>query len=414
MATPKTATKGGNSISDIESLDLIMKLYAIGACPDALFFLIISPPGCGKTSWMRAHASEESFLINGKVYGENTAAIPIVQSPFVTMKQYLAARKTVKALLDEEDRTNETLVERLTEYQIRKDMERDIHMRPPRYFELENFLLRYDKEKYDPKRGNVPIIWVDEATQMSVEARDQLITALVDGELLRELKIGWKPMVIMLANGRAFGGQNNFPLSPRQVARCIQMIFVPEGSEDIPMPTLGLNTYGSKKLRQEYHKEVIDGFRAGKNALSAAELPKNHPGNPRAQNILLWFVERIRALKLHNPLELMKVIINGFIASDYVLEATEMVREYFTNLPASLEEIRDIITGPHDGTDPTVYKDKIKKKFGAISKQEWMTWAKFRSDGTPQGQHDIGLFLMLLGMSKDLIEAINLQTAPQQ
>jgi hypothetical protein len=374
--------------------------------------MIFSPPGCGKTGWMRAHASRESFLINGRMFGENMSAIPIIESPVPTIEEYLAARKAVRAKLDDEDKANETLVAKLVDNKLKS--ERDVRMRPPKYWELEAFLKNYDKAVYDPKKGNVPIIWVDEATQMSVESRDQLITALVDGELLIELGLKWKPMVVFLANGRAFGGANNFPLSPRQVARCVQMIYVPDGDADIPMNTLGLNTFGSKKLRKEYRQRVLDGFRAGKNAISAAELPKGDPGNPRTQNTLLWFVERMRALKLNDPLETMKVIVNGFVQSDLTLDAMEMVREYFTNLPASLEEIRDIVTGPHDGTDPTVYKDKIKKKFGAISKQEWMTWAKFRSDGTPQGQRDIGLFLQLLGMSKDLIEAINLQTTPQQ
>lgn len=410
MANPTTAAKGGNinAISVIEDLDLLMKFYAIGACPDALFYMIFSPPGCGKTSWMRAHASKESFLINGRVYGENTAAIPIVQSPFVTVERYLASRKKVMAVLDEEDRKNEALVERLTEHQLRRDMERDVRMRPPRYFELETFLSEYDKKVYDPKRGNVPIIWVDEATQMSVDARDQLITALVDGELLRDLKIGWKPMVVMLANGKAFGGANNFPLSPRQVARCVQMIYVPAGTEDIPVDTLGMNTVGSKKLRKTYHDEVIEDFRSGKNAISASELPNNRAGNPRTQRILLWFVERVRALKIPGQLEFLKTIINGFVRSDNVLRATEMVREYFTDLPVSLEEIRQIVTGPHDGSDPSTYAATLRKKYKNIATQEWLTWAKYRSDGTPQGLHDIELFLKLLGVSADITDVVKL------
>ena len=201
MATNKTATKGGtNSISTVESLDVVKTFYRIGPCPDALFLLFLSPPGCGKTSWMRENMDTESFLINGKIYGENTAAIPIVQSPAPTVEKYLAARKEVKGLLDEEDRKDEQLVEKLVDIKLKKDSERDIHMRPPRYFELENFLLNYDKNVYDPSKKNAPIIWVDEATQMTVEARDQLITALVDGVLLKELGIKWKPLVIMLAS----------------------------------------------------------------------------------------------------------------------------------------------------------------------------------------------------------------------
>ena len=73
MATNKTATKGGTmAISVVESLDIVEKLYKIGRAPDAQFYLFLGPPGCGKTSWMYAHMKAESFLINGKIYGENT------------------------------------------------------------------------------------------------------------------------------------------------------------------------------------------------------------------------------------------------------------------------------------------------------------------------------------------------------
>lgn len=401
MATNKTATKGGtNSISTVESLDVVKTFYRIGPCPDALFLLFLSPPGCGKTSWMRENMDTESFLINGKIYGENTAAIPIVQSPAPTVEKYLAARKEVKGLLDEEDRKDEQLVEKLVDIKLKKDSERDIHMRPPRYFELENFLLNYDKNVYDPSKKNAPIIWVDEATQMTVEARDQLITALVDGVLLKELGIKWKPLVIMLANGRSFGGANNFPLSPRQVARCIQMIYVPEGSEDIPVNTNGLNSIGSKELRKRYHQWVVESFTTGKNSLSKSELPANHPGNPRAQNTLLWFVERVRKLKVPNPLEFMTVVVNGFIDSVVIPDALEMVRQYFTNLPASLEEVRAILEG----------KSPKPKNLTKVTDQEWVQWAKYRTDGTPQANDDLAQFLILIGVSKEIAEAVKMQT----
>ena len=207
-------------------------------------------------------------------------------------------------------------------------------------------------------------------------------------------------MVIMLANGRSFGGANNFPLSPRQVARCIQMIFVPEGSEDIPVPTPGMNSLGSKELRKKYHQWVVESFTTGKNSLSKAELPSNHPGNPRAQNTLLWFVERCRKLKIRNPLEFMSVIVNGFIDSTVIPEALEMVRQYFTNLPASLEEVRAIMTG----------KSAMPKNLGKITDQEWLQWAKFRSDGTPQGNKDLADFIRAIGGSKELAKAIEMQT----
>lgn len=402
MATNnKTATKGGtNAISVVETLDKVADFYKIGACPDALFYLFLSPPGCGKTSWMRANMKQESFLINGKIYGENTAAIPLVQNTPVSVDEYLAARKEVKEMLDDDDRKDEQLVERLVDLKLKKDRERDIHMRPPRYFELENFLLKYDAEVYDPAKKNVPIIWVDEATQMTVEARDQLITALVDGVLLLELGIKWKPMVIMLANGRSFGGANNFPLSPRQVARCVQMIYVPEGSEDIPVNTNGMNSIGSKELRKRYHQWVVDSFMTGKNSLSKSELPSNHPGNPRAQRTLLWFVERVRKLKLRNPLELMTVIVNGFIDSSVANEALEMVRQYFTNLPASIEEVRAILKG----------ESPVPKNLTKVTEQEWLQWAKYRTDGTPQANADLAHFLLLIGASKEIAEAVRLQT----
>lgn len=402
MATNnKTATKGGtNAISVVETLDMVTAFYKIGACPDALFYLFLSPPGCGKTSWMRANMKQESFLINGKIYGENTAAIPLVQNTPVSVDEYLAARKEVKEMLDDDDRKDEQLVERLVDLKLKKDRERDIHMRPPRYFELENFLLKYDAEVYDPAKKNVPIIWVDEATQMTVEARDQLITALVDGVLLLELGIKWKPMVVMLANGRSFGGANNFPLSPRQVARCVQMIYVPEGSEDIPVNTNGMNSIGSKELRKRYHQWVVDSFMTGKNSLSKSELPSNHPGNPRAQRTLLWFVERVRKLKLRNPLELMTVIVNGFIDSSVANEALEMVRQYFTNLPASIEEVRAILKG----------ESPVPKNLTKVTEQEWLQWAKYRTDGTPQANADLAHFLLLIGASKEIAEAVKLQT----
>lgn len=403
MATNKTATKGGNTnaISVVETLDKVSDFYRIGACPDALFYLFLSPPGCGKTSWMRANMKQESFLINGKIYGENTAAIPLVQNTPPTIDEYLATRKEVKGMLDEEDQENEELIDRLVDLKLKKDRERDIHMRPPRYFELENFLLDYDKRIYDPAKKNVPIIWVDEATQMTVEARDQLITALVDGVLLLELGIKWKPMVIMLANGRSFGGANNFPLSPRQVARCVQMIYVPEGSEDIPVNTNGMNSLGSKELRKRYHQWVVDSFMTGKNSLSKSELPSNHPGNPRAQRTLLWFVERVRKLKIRDPLEFMTVVVNGFIDSSVSAEALEMVRQYFTNLPASMEEVRAILKG----------ESPVPKNLGKITEQEWLQWAKYRTDGTPQANADLAQFLLLIGTSKEIAQAVTLQTA---
>lgn len=402
MANNNTGKAPGKTmaVSVVESLDLVEDLYKIGRAPDAQFYLFLSPPGCGKTSWMLQHMKAESFLINGKIYGENTAAIPIVQSAKPTVKEYIDARKKVLELLDEEDRKDTELVDKLTDLQISKDKERDVHMRPPRYFELEEFLRRYDETVYDPAKKNIPIIWVDEATQMTVEARDQLITALVDGVLLREMGIKWRPMVIMLANGRSFGGANNFPLSPRQVARCIQMIFVPEGSEDIPVPTPGMNSLGSKELRKKYHQWVVESFTTGKNSLSKAELPSNHPGNPRAQNTLLWFVERCRKLKIRNPLQFMSVIVNGFIDSTVIPEALEMVRQYFTNLPASLEEVQAILAG----------KVPMPKNLGKITDQEWLQWAKFRSDGTPQGNKDLGEFIKAIGGSKELAKAIEMQT----
>ena len=323
-----------------------------------------------------------------------------MQAPVPTVENYIAARKEVKELLDEEDRKDEVLVEKLVDLKLKKESERDIHMRPPRYFELENFLLKYDAEVYDPAKKNIPIIWVDEATQMTVEARDQLITALVDGVLMRELGIKWKPMVIMLANGRSFGGANNFPLSPRQVARCIQMIFVPEGSEDIPVPTNGMNSIGSKELRKRYHSWVVESFTSGKNSLSKSELPSNHPGNPRAQNTLLWFVERVRKLKIPNPLEFMTTIVNGYIDSTVIPDALEMVRQYFTNLPASLEEVRAILEG----------KSPKPKNLTKVTDQEWVQWAKYRTDGTPQANADLAQFLILIGVSKEIAEAVKLQT----
>ena len=401
MATKTTATKGGtNAISVVETLDKVTDFYKIGACPDALFYLFLSPPGCGKTSWMRANMKQESFLINGKIYGENTAAIPLVQNIPPSVDEYIAARKEVKEMLVEEDRNDEQLVEKLVDLKLKKDRERDIHMRPPRYFELENFLLDYDKRIYDSSKKNVPIIWVDEATQMTVEARDQLITALVDGVLLLELGIKWKPMVIMLANGRSFGGANNFPLSPRQVARCVQMIYVPEGTEDIPVNTNGMNSIGSKELRKRYHQWVVESFMTGKNSLSKSELPANHPGNPRAQRTLLWFVERVRKLKIRNPLEFMTVVVNGFIDSSVANEALEMVRQYFTNLPASLEEVRAILKG----------ESPVPKNLTKVTEQEWLQWAKYRTDGTPQANADLAQFLLLIGASKEIAEAVKLQT----
>ena len=204
----------------------------------------------------------------------------------------------------------------------------------------------------------------------------------------------------MLANGRSFGGANNFPLSPRQVARCIQMIYVPEGSEDIPVNTNGLNSIGSKELRKRYHQWVVESFTTGKNSLSKSELPANHPGNPRAQNTLLWFVERVRKLKVPNPLEFMTVVVNGFIDSVVIPDALEMVRQYFTNLPASLEEVRAILEG----------KSPKPKNLTKVTDQEWVQWAKYRTDGTPQANDDLAQFLILIGVSKEIAEAVKMQT----
>ena len=115
MANNNTGKAPGKTmaVSVVESLDLVEDLYKIGRAPDAQFYLFLSPPGCGKTSWMLQHMKSESFLINGKIYGENTAAIPIVQSAKPTVKEYIDARKKVLELLDEEDRKDTELVDKL-------------------------------------------------------------------------------------------------------------------------------------------------------------------------------------------------------------------------------------------------------------------------------------------------------------
>lgn len=398
--------KSANAIAVVPSLDIIKDLYKIGSCPDALFYLFLSPPGCGKTSWMRANMARESFLLNARMYGENTASIPVVAGNNCTIEDYIAARAEVKehlsALAEKDPDFAEIMtpemVERFTESKLHS-IDRDVHMRAPRYFELENFLLKYDKEVYDSAKKNVPIIWVDEATQATVEARDQLITALVDGVLMDILGIKWKPMVIMLANGKAFGGANNYPLSPRQVARCVQFIYVPEGSEDIPVNTPGINSMAAKKLRQEYHQFVVEGFQTGRNALSKNELPSNHPGNPRAQNVMLWYTTRVKALKIYGPESFMSQIVNGYMDSAFFEKAMGLVKMFFTNMPATIEEVRGILTG----------KTKMPPNLKGVTNQEWQSWAAAVTDGSATANLDLSNFLRLLKVDEETCKSVETQ-----
>ena len=383
-----------NAIPVIPSLDIIKTFYRIGRTPDATFLLILSPPGCGKTSWMRANMSKESFLINGKIYGENTAAIPMVMNKAIDPAAFLEERERVAKALGE--CADPDLVNKITEKRVAG--EKDVHMRPPRYFELEEFLLNYDREVYSPKKNNVPIIWVDEATQMTVEARDQLVTALVDGDLMKSLGIKWNPMVVMLANGRVYGGANNFPLSPRQVARCIQMIFGPEGTMDIPVDIPGINSQGAKNLRKAYHDKVVDDFVSGTNSISKAELPRNSPGNPRTMATLLWFVQRVKELNLQNPVDFLTTVVMGYVDSAEVNDALELVKSYFTDLPGSIEEVKSILQG----------KTPKPKNIKNVKLQEWISWAKYRSDGTPEGNAELARFAQLFGADEDTVNAIKI------
>lgn len=401
-----TQAKTGNAIPVITTLDIVKDLYRIGRCEDALFYLFLSPPGCGKTSWMRANMSKESFLLNARMYGENTSSIPVVASNTATIEDYISAREEVKSHLDDlvakdpsvADIITDEMIERFTQSKLHS-VDRDVHMRAPRYFELEEFLIRYDREVYDSSKHNVPVIWVDEATQATVEARDQLITALVDGVLLKILGIKWSPMVVMLANGKVWGGANNFPLSPRQVARAIQFIYVPEGNEDIPVNTPGLNSMAAKKLRQSYHKWVVESFTTGKCALSRNELPSNHPGNPRAQNVLLWYTNRVKSLKLYDPKAFMSQIVNGYIASEFFEDAMQLVSMFFTNMPATLEEVRGILEG----------KVKMPANLKAVKNQEWQSWASAVTDGTASANVDLANFLRLLKVDEETCKSVETQ-----
>lgn len=386
------AKPSNTSIPVVTNLDFVWRMIDLGRCPNALFTHVFSPPGVGKTAQMLA-SNRPGFLINGKQFGENNTSIPMVERIVLSAMEIKKAYNAVMKSLSPEEKADKDLVNLLITNEIENMKKKEVVMRPPVYRELDDFLLNYEKEY--KKTGIPPILWVDEATQMPVEARDQFITAYIDGVHVRSLGLSYYPNVVMFSNGRIYGGANNFPLSPRQVARSVQLLLIPDGSDDIPVDVPGMNTTGSKKMRKEYHDKVEADFISGKNAISRAELPSNLAGNPRAQHTLLWYVDRVRATKMPSPVLFMENFVKGYIAADEINTAMEMVKSFFTDLPASVEEVRDIIKN-----------GKKLPKLTSVNSQEWMAWARYRSDGTPQCLEDLAHFAALCGASEDTVDGI--------
>lgn len=185
----------------------------------------------------------------------------------------------------------------------------------------------------------------------------------------------------------------------------IRVIYQPDGTDDIPVPTEGINTLGAKNLRRAHAQRVIDAFTSGKDAFPQGELPHGDPGNPRTQHVLLWYTEQVRKSKgmIRDPLPFLETIIKGMVDAELFAPAMELVKQYFTTLPASIEEVRQLMN------DDAALK-ALKQKLAKVSSQEWASWAFFRSDGLQSTDNDLAAFLGLLGVDGDTCNQVRKQS----
>ena len=401
MANNKS--KGAVNLPFLNSHDWLDQMRELGRPPVPFFICESSHPGEGKSAYIDQLIAEgKAFIIKAENFCENSSPFPAVVTYPPTTEELLAAYEKVDEVLKKKNRTVPECV-LLEMVKANVQYERVPEIKETHYRDLEIFLKGYLPTF--KKTGKSPTIFVDEYTQVDHRGRARIVEELVNGKMCRRLGLPFLPFVIAMCNGKTWGGVMNYPLQPMEVARMIRVIYQPDGSDDIPVPTEGINTLGSKNLRKAHAQRVIDGFTSGKDAFPQGELPHGDPGNPRIQHVLLWYTEQVRKSKglIRDPIPFMETIVKGMVDAELFPQAMEMVKQFFTTLPASIEEVRQLMQD-----QPAM--DALKKKLAKVSSQEWSAWAFFRSDGLQSTDNDLARFLSLLGVDGDTCEQIKRQS----
>lgn len=399
------ATKNpkGMNLPFLTSHDWLGQMIELGRPPVPFFICESSHPGEGKSAWIDEQVRQgRAFLIKAENFCENSSPFPAVIDYPPTSDEILDAYDKVSADLEKRAKTvPDCILLKLVDANVR--LKRVPEIKETHYKELEDFLRGYLPTF--KKTGKAPTIFVDEYTQVDHKGRARIVEELVNGKMCRRLGLPFLPFVIAMCNGKTWGGVMNYPLQPMEVARMIRVIYQPDGTDDIPVPTEGINTVGSKNLRKAHAQRVVDGFTSGKDSFPQGELPHGDPGNPRIQHVLLWYVEQVRKSKgfIREPIPFMETIVKGIVDSDLFSVAMEMVKQFFTTLPASIEEVRQLM-------QDKASMEALKKKLAKVSSQEWSAWAFFRSDGLQSTDNDLARFLNLLGVDGDTCEQIKRQS----
>lgn len=395
--------KKSMTVPVITSHDWIDQMIELGRPPVPFYICETSHPGEGKS----AHIDEQvkkgmAFSIKAEFFCENSSPFPVVVNYPPTMEEIFKASKDVDEFLAKKgEEVSEATKQRMIEAQVK--VNRVPEIATTRYKELEEFLKGYVPTW--KKTGKAPTVYVDEYTQVDHKGRARIVEELVNGAMCRRLGLPFLPFVVACCNGKTWGGVMNYPLQPMEVARMIRVIYQPDGNDDIPVTTEGINTLGCKNLRKEHSRRVTDGFTSGKDSFPTGELPHGDPGNPRVQHVLLWYTEAVRKSKgfIRDPIPFMTTIVYGICDADLCQDAMEMVKQFFTTLPASIEEVRQLMN------DDAALK-ALKSKLSKISSQEWTSWAKFRTDGFQSTDNDLARFLGLLGVDGDTCEQVKRQS----
>ena len=401
MATNNT--KKGMLVPVITSHTFIDQMIELGRPPVPMYLCETSHPGEGKSAHIEEQIRKGSaFLIKAENFCENSSPFPAVVTYPPTAKELLAAYGTVEELLKKENKTvPDSILKMMVESSVTYN--RVPEMKTTRYKELEEFLKGYLPTF--KKTGRPPVVVIDEYTQVDHKGRGRIVEELVNGAMCRRLGLPFIPFVWACCNGKTWGGVMNYPLQPMEVARMIRVIYQPDGSDDIPVTTEGINTLGAKNLRKAHYDRVVNGFISGKDCFPQGELPHGDPGNPRTQHVLLWYTEAVRKSKglIRDPIPFMETVVRGIVDADFIQDAMEMVKQFFTTLPASIEEVRQLMN------DEAAMK-ALKQKLAKVSSQEWTSWAKFRTDSLTSTDNDLARFLGLLGVDGDTCEQVKRQS----
>jgi hypothetical protein len=355
-------------------------------------------PGIGKSAVIRAlaEAGVAAYFMPGGMYGDLTDAVP---TPRVIQPDIDTQIKIWEMMAKKVDAIPPHIQTAMFRSQIESASKREIEMINPRHRFLEEFLLKCEADRKAKKLKSTPVIFVDEATHMNGKARDRLVTDLCDGDLCRKLGLTWVPLVVFLANGRAFGGKENTPLTTRQIHRAVQFIYYPD-VDDIPSKVENINSLSAKKERQRARDAALRRFREGENSLSDRELPRNDAGNPRAQEIFYWMCSRVKRLNIPEAIKFMSEVAAGYFREgDDLTNAIAYVRIFFGVLPASMDEVRELIKDNGKNIPASVKGAKLQMA-------GWVNWARAISSGTTADQETLATFAELCGVKAEIAQTI--------